>query len=631
MNTSRRALFAGVAAAGLGVATARAQTVQAAPPMPRDAPHPLPAPGLQIGGVDQRQGQALDGLWKWVIDPFDTARRKPRDRRTVWLDRREDVMNGPLIEYEWSSSPDILLPGDWNSRVVELSFYEGTAYFHRRFQAAPVAGTRQFIQFEAVNYRSVVWLNGQELGYHEGGFTPFAYEVTGKLLAGDNALTIRADNRHTNETLPASDFDWQNYGGVTRSIRLVSVAATFIKDWFVRLEQGAVRADVWLDGAGCANQPVSVRFPGLGLLLSGITDAQGRARLSAPIPSGLTLWSPQDPVLHPVRIAALGQEQTDRIALRTITTRGRSILLNGEPILIKGIALHEEALGATASRTVSLAQARALLEEAKALGCNFVRLAHYPHAGHVARLADEMGLMVWAEVPIYWEDVNYASPRTLTLAKAMVEELIVRDRNRGSVVIWSVANETPQTDVRTAFLRAVIAHVRSLDGTRLVSAALDKNVDIGGVADGETRINVRDELGRDLDVIAMNQYEGWYGNRRPDSLHQVSFTTIYDKPMVCSEFGADALYGHRGPREERWTEDFQAWLYQATLQRLAETPGMVGVIPWILKDFRSPRRWHGRFQSNWNRKGVIDETGQRKLAFAVLRDFYAGWTLPGGR
>jgi beta-glucuronidase len=326
-----------------------------------------------------------------------------------------------------------------------------------------------------------------------------------------------------------------------------------------------------------------------------------------------------------VTIAAFGQRETDRVALRTIATRGREILLNGQPVLIKGIALHEEALGATASRTVSAAQGRALLAEAKALGCNFVRLAHYPHAAHMARLADEMGLMVWAEVPIYWEDVNYASPRTLTLAKAMVEELITRDRNRGSVIIWSVANETPQTDVRTTFLRAVIAHVRALDSTRLVSAALDKNVDIGGVADGETRINVRDALGQDLDIIAMNQYEGWYGNRRPDSLGRVSFSTIYDKPMVCSEFGADALYGHRGPKEERWTEDFQAWLYAETLKRLAETPGMVGIIPWILKDFRSPRRWHGRFQNNWNRKGVIDETGNRKLAFQTLAGFYASW------
>lgn len=614
---TRRALLGATASlAALAGAPARAQRAE--------PPHPPPAPGLQLQNLPGRTRRALDGLWKYVIDPFDTARRKPRDRRTVWLDTREDVMAGTLIEYEWASSPDILLPGDWNSRVRELAFYDGTVYFHRAFDAAPAPGKRRFLCFEAVNYRATVWLNGRELGHHEGGFTPFSFEVTDALKAGANTLTVRADSRHSNLTLPASDFDWQNYGGVTRSVWLVETAATFIRDWFVRLEGGRILADVRVDGAP-AGAPVQVSLPGLRVTMRGTSGPDGVARLSAAALRDLPLWSPETPVRHEVRIQAAGQTETDRVGFRRIETRGREILLNGRPILLKGIALHEEALGATASRTVSPAQGRALLEEAKALGCNFVRLAHYPHAEHMARLADEMGLLVWAEVPIYWEDVDYASPRVLALAKAMMEELIVRDRNRASVVMWSVANETPQTDTRTAFLSAVIDHVRALDPTRLVTAALDKNVDIGGVADGESRIMVKDALGAKLDVIAMNQYEGWYGRRRPGDLGQVSFGTTWDKPLVCSEFGADALRGHRGPRDERWTEDYQAFLYEKTLERLAATPGLVGIIPWILKDFRSPRRWHGRFQANWNRKGVIDEAGARKLAFDTLKTFYARW------
>jgi beta-glucuronidase len=619
MTLSRRALMltAGAGAIALGAGA------QAPPTPPPSIPMPPPKPAAQLGGMPGRARTALDGLWKYVVDPFDIARRKPRDRRTVWKDIKEDVIAGPLIEYEWASSPDIRLPGDWNSRVAELSQYEGTVYFSRTFTAAPKPGVRTFIQCDAVNYRSVVWLNTDELGYHEGGFTPFAFEVTDKLKAGENRITIRADNRHTNETLPASDFDWQNYGGVTRSVWLVETTGTFIRDWFVRLEGGQIIADVALDGPDAAGAEVRLALPGLRIALSKTTGPDGRVRLAANAPRNLKLWSPEAPNLHDVEIR-LGQETArDRVAFRTIATRGKQILLNGKPVYLRGIALHEEALGAVASRSVSEAQGRALLEEAKALGCNFVRLAHYPHAEHMARLADEMGLMVWAEIPIYWEDVNYAAPRVLALAKAMVEELVIRDRNRGSVVMWSVANETPQMDVRTSFLTEVIRHVRSLDSTRLLTAALDKNVDIGGVADGESRIMVKDKLGAELDVIAMNQYEGWYGKRRPGEMDQVSFGTIYDKPMVCSEFGADALYGHRGPREERWTEDYQAWLYEETLKRFDATPGLVGVIPWLLKDFRSPRRWHGRFQAGWNRKGVIDETGRRKLAFETLRAFYA--------
>lgn len=614
MTPTRRTLLASTAA--LAATPALAQRAEPT--------HPLPAPGLQLQNLHSRKARSLDGLWHYVIDPFDTARRKPRDRRTVWLDTREDVMAGPLIEYEWASSPTIRLPGDWNSRVPELTFYDGTVYFHRAFDLAPAPDKRRFVCFEAVSYRATVWVNGKEAGHHEGGFTPFSFDITELLKPGVNTMTVRADSRHSNETLPASDFDWQNYGGITRSVWLVDTERSFIHDWFVRLEAGRILADVRLSGAPAGTQ-VEVALPGLRLTMGGVADGSGLARMSVAAPRALSLWAPDSPARHEVQVRALGQTETDTIGFRTIATRGREILLNGKPVLLKGIALHEEALGDRASRTVSLAQGRALLAEAKALGCNFVRLAHYPHAAHMARLADEMGLMVWAEVPIYWEDVNYASPRVLTLAKSMVEELVVRDRNRASVILWSVANETPQTDTRTRFLSAVIDHVRSLDASRLVTAALDKNVDIGGVADGESRIMVKDELGGKLDVIAMNQYEGWYGRRRPGDLHQVSFGTTYDKPMVCSEFGADALYGHRGPKDERWTEDYQAFLYEKTLERLEATPGMVGVIPWILKDFRSPRRWHGRFQANWNRKGVVDETGRRKLAFETLREFYARW------
>jgi beta-glucuronidase len=233
-----------------------------------------------------------------------------------------------------------------------------------------------------------------------------------------------------------------------------------------------------------------------------------------------------------------------------------------------------------------------------------------------------MGLLVWAEVPVYWEDVSYDSPKTLALARTMMGELVMRDRNRASIALWSVANETPVTPERTMFLKQVIADIRGWDPTRLISAALNKNVDIGGVRDGERRILVNDPLGADLDVIAVNQYEAWYSTRMPDQIAEVSFTTTYDKPLLFSEFGADAPYGYRGPREERWTEEFQAWLYAETLKLVDRTPGCIGCTPWLLKDFRSPRRWHGRHQQGWNRKGVISPEGHRKLAWEVLATYY---------
>lgn len=582
--------------------------------------HAAPTPQPLFSGLPSRRKTALDGLWHYVIDPFDIGRRKPRNRRAVWKDERE-VRGGPLVEYEWDSSPTLRIPGDWNSRVVELSFYDGPVFFRRLFDAAPTPDTRQFLVFEAVNYHATVWLNGELVGTHEGGFTPFWIEVTARLKSGQNLVVVRADSRHHAESLPSVDFDWQNYGGITRSVWLVETPATTIRDYFVRLDGGDIVADVTLDGPQAAGTPVRLEIADLGVRVDALTDANGAARLIAR-PRGLKLWSPEAPQRYDIAISGAGETLRDRLGFRTISTRGRNLLLNGKPIDVRGISIHEEAFGATASRTVSEAEARALLQAAKDLGCNFVRLAHYPHSEAMSRLADAMGLMVWAEIPVYWEDIDYTNPKVLALARTMMAELVIRDRNRASVVMWSVANETPRKPERTAFLETVIRDVRALDPTRLLTAALDKNADIGGVADGQSRILVDDPLGASLDVIAVNQYEAWYSSRTPDQIAQVSFETPYNKPLIFSEFGADALYGHRGPKEDRWTEEYQAWLFAETLKLVARTPGCVGCAPWLLKDFRSPRRWHGRFQANWNRKGVVNEEGRQKLAFTVLRDYY---------
>jgi beta-glucuronidase len=617
MSMTRRFLLGSAAFAGLLATGARAQDT---PQLATIGADPDP---LVLAALHAREKTSLDGTWKYVLDPYDVIRRKPNARRNVWQESLQQL-DGPLIEYEWESSPELTVPGDWNTQLPELTWYDGPVYLRRLIEPPPAhLRTRRFLVFEAVNYRSKVWLNSEEIGAHEGGFTPFAIEVTDKLRPGANSLVVRADSRHDANSLPSVDFDWKNYGGITRSVWLVDTPATFIQDSFVRLDGVRIVADVRLNGPRAAGASVAISIPELDLRVRARTDGEGRARLEAPAPVGLALWSPQTPQLYDVTISTGSDRHTEAIGFRRIETRGREIFLNGAPIFLRGVAMHEETIGENASRTVSEAHAERLLQTARDLGCNFVRLAHYPHATHVARLADRLGLMVWAEIPVYWEDVTYGNDATLALARQMMSELILRDRNRASVVFWSVANETPQTPDRNHFLRAVIADARRLDSTRLITAALNKNVDVGGVRDGESRFSVEDELGRDLDVIAMNQYEGWYGRRTPAQIFdQVRFSTTYEKPLIMSEFGADALAGHHGDRRERWTEEHQAWIYEETL-RCIDRDGFAGVCPWLLKDFRSPRRWHGRFQAMWNRKGVITDTGVRKQAFETLRGYYA--------
>lgn len=609
MKPTRRQLFKGCALGAIAVSVPlQAQWKVEPAKQARPLLH-LPA----------RRKQSLDGPWRYILDPFDAGKRGNNDRRTFWKNFRPPD-TGPLVEYDWQESPVINLPSDWNSHAPELVWYDGAVYFRRTFEAKPTPGGRTMLAFEAINYHATIWLNAEKIAEHEGGFTPFAVDVTEKIKSGENAITICADSRHHAEAVPTDYTDWQNYGGVTRSVWLVELPKTHIDDVFVRLEGGQVVVDVALTGPEAAGQNVIV-FLGK-LPLAGATDADGRVRLSAPRPRSLALWSPERPVLHELRVTTPTDQITDRVGLRNISTKGRELLFNGKPLFLRGISLHEEPIGPVGTRRMTEADARRLLQEAKDLGCNFVRLAHYPHSEVTLRLADEIGLIVWAEVPVYWEHIRYDSPHTLALARSMQEDMIRRDRNRCSIGLWSVANETPQEDARTAFLRTLIADARKLDPTRLITAALNKNVDVGGAQDGQSNFSVTDELANDLDVLAINQYEAWYSKRTPDQLTQVSFSSPFDKPIMFSEFGADALAGNRGPREKLWTEDYQAWLYEETLKIVDRTQGCVGISPWLLKDFRSPRRWHGKYQQYWNRKGLISETGVRKTAFDVLRRYY---------
>jgi beta-glucuronidase len=261
------------------------------------------------------------------------------------------------------------------------------------------------------------------------------------------------------------------------------------------------------------------------------------------------------------------------------------------------------------------------LMQAKGLGANFVRLAHYPHSEKMTRLADELGLLVWSEIPVYW-DMGFTDPQVLDRARRMLAENLSRDANRASVIIWSVANETQISEPRNAFLRTLISDARALDGTRLVAAALDRRGEQASADGKRIDLTIDDPIGADLDVIGFNLYIGWYGDHTPDDIDKVHWTVAFPKPLILSEFGADALYGEHGDRSRRWTEEYQAYLYEGYLRMTERIPGFAGTSPWILKDFRSPRRFHGKYQDYFNRKGLIDPSAHHKMAYDVLRKYY---------
>lgn len=590
-----------------------------------------PPDGPVLAAADLRDGQSLDGTWTYSVDPFrdgmagfhngeaGTGHRRGEDVDVAVVSAADPRA---LYEYDMDRSASAQLPGSWLTHAPEMRHYKGLVWYQRRFDAAPTPGKRQFLRFGAVDYTAEVWLNGARIGRHEGGFTPFALEVTGRLRATGNRLVVGVDSERDALDVPPPVTDWEDYGGITRPVRLIEVAETFIDDSWVRLTRnGKIAADVALNGPAAGGQKLELRIAALGLTLRGTTDAAGHWHGEIAAPQRLRRWSPEAPQLYDVTVAAGADLWRDRIGFRTIAVDGSRILLNGKPIFLRGICIHGEELGADPARKIGMAEARVLLALVKdGLHGNFVRLAHYPHGDEMVRAADEMGLLVWSEVPVYWR-VAFGNPDTLTLARKMLAENIRRDRNRAAVVLWSVANETPISAERNAFLEQLIADTRALDPERLVTAALltGRNESSSGPV-----MVLGDPLAASLDVLAVNTYNGWYTPDRLADVAKIGWRIPADKPLIISEFGADAKFGLHDTAADlhKFSEEFQAEYYRQTLAEIAPIPNLAGMSPWLLKDFRSPRRQRPAIQDGWNRKGLVSELGQPKLAFGVLAEFY---------
>jgi beta-glucuronidase len=372
---------------------------------------------------------------------------------------------------------------------------------------------------------------------------------------------------------------------------------------------------VHVTGAG-AGTKAEVQIPELKASSPAEVGADGRAALHFNV-KGLERWSPETPKLYKVAIRAGHDSIDERIGFRTIETRGTEILLNGKPIFLKGVCIHAEAPYRT-GRAYSDKDAETLLGWVKELGGNFARLAHYPHAETMLRAADRMGVLVWSENPVYWA-LQFENPKVLAKAEQQLDEEINTSRNHAAIILWSMANETPNTPARTQFIETLASRARSADPTRLITAALLVH------AKGNTKI-IDDPLGQALDVIGFNEYIGWYEGR-PESADKTEWQVSYQKPLIVSEFGGGAKAGLHGNETERWTEEFQANIYRHQLPMLNKIAQLRGMSPWVLMDFRSPNRPLTGIQDEFNRKGLISEQGAKKQAFYVLQKAYKEQTI----
>ncbi len=551
-----------------------------------------------------REKESLNGLWKYAVDQYDTCIRQKWNEEVYY-----DVGGNTLpVDFSFDEWETMELPCSWNTVDRMYKIYDGSMVFTRKFiYSRENEGERVILRIGAANYLCRVFLNRQYIGMHRGGSTPCCFDIT-EYLQHDNRIILQVDSTRRNEQVPTANTDWFNYGGVYRDIDLIRVPAVHVRDFRVALEPDGtfhnIRARVDMSRPVSGEAVLTISELGIKQTFQ-VANGSGEILLEA----APELWSPENPRLYDVELSCCGDEVRDRVGFREIRVDGMDIVLNGKPVFLRGISCHEDSVehGKALTDEERLENIRA----AKELGCNFMRVAHYPHSERMAQLADEMGLLLWEEIPVYW-DIHFSSEDTYSDAENQLTELIKRDYNRASVIIWSVGNENPDTDERLKFMGGLARRAHSLDSTRLVSAACLVNTQKNAI---------EDRLEQYLDVIGLNEYCGWY-TAEWSMLPELFRNSDPKKPVIITEFGADALPGHRGTITDKGTEDCQAYVYKKQIENIRCNSYIRGMTPWILHDFRCPRRtsW---LQNYYNTKGLLSaDKKHKKLAFYVLQAFY---------
>jgi beta-glucuronidase len=552
--------------------------------------------------------ESLDGTWRLTLDLFDEGLRQK------WYaeDDRPPSQWAIPRDYEIEAGERVPVPSCWNLLKPEWRYFEGAGWYTRDFDHQPRSpGERVVLQFGAAAYFALVFVNGAFAGGHRGASTPFSVEVTGLLRPGSNRLQVMVENRRRADRVPMHHFDWFNYGGLYREVGLLRLPSVFIRRMTAALVPDGAYAKITVDVrlSDPANGTATVTIPELGVSAPlAVRGGKGTAHIAARPET----WSPESPRLYDVAVQFGDDIARDRVGFREIRARGTEILLNGHSIFLRGACVHEDDL--LLGKCATEADMRQRLADARELGANFLRLSHYPHHESMARLADEAGILLWTEVPVYWA-IDFASADVYADAENQLLEMIARDGSRASIVIWGTGNENADTEARLAFMSGLARAARRADPTRLVSAACLIN---------RENFRVEDRLAAELDVIGLNEYFGWY-EPHFDGLDRLLANSDPGKPVIVSETGADAAPGFRASGRVLFSEDWQAEFYRRQAAAIERTPYVRGLAAWLLYDFRSERR-QTSFQRGFNRKGLIaEDKTRRKLAFKVLGDIYRRW------
>ncbi|MFO8018676.1 MAG: glycoside hydrolase family 2 TIM barrel-domain containing protein [Promethearchaeia archaeon] len=492
-----------------------------------------------------------------------------------------------------------------------FKLYEGPFWHFRTLDIPPSTSidndTDLFIKFNGANYLTKVWLNGQYLGEHKGGFVPFRFKINSALKESNNLLVVMTDNTRKHGQVPDLSFDWFNYGGIYRDVELLALNKNRVEDVVVKTKvdtqtEAIINVSFTIHGSLPFTWQILDTDKEMTLFEGRFSKISEQGNFSVTL-TNPKLWSPRSPHLYYLRFfntsGAVIYET--HFGIREIEVQGNYVYLNKRRIYMRGVSLHEEQV--PYGRTIPYEKREEDIRNMKQIGFNALRTAHYSHDESLIEIADRLGLLILEEIPVYWA-CDFKSNEVFKTAARMARSLIKRDINHPSVVWWSVGNEVPIERLECArFMRRLMEWVRRFDDTRIVTYVSNKMI--------------CDLTKRYADIAAINLYFGWYyGSPKMVStvLDVIRAPILNQKPVFYTEFGAGAKYGYRPGWElqKRFSEEKQLYVLDYTIRTLNSKPYLAGWFIWIYRDFRSFLR-QNEYQQGFNRKGIVSERNEKKL------------------
>jgi len=553
----------------------------------------------------------------------------------------------------WSNGFDadakIGVPGSWNEQLSEIGLmsYVGKIWYQYRLYIPTIlAENRYLLRFGSVDFEAKVWINGELAGSHKGGYLPFELDITELIkMQQENLIIISVDNTLDYETIPqginAEDyfiskrereqnypitvFDFYAYGGINRPVKLVSVNNYYLKE--IKTESKISGETGILKVKTKFNQKLNMAKVEIILKNNGIEINRYEEKLSQnEISCSLEIsdcifWSNENPHLYQLYFSLkdnenLLDEYTLDIGIREINVDGNNLLLNGKPIFLKGFGKHEDfpILGKGLSYPLIVKDFQLI----KWLGANSFRTSHYPYAEEVMQMADQEGILVIDEIPAVSLNFKYITDKTFENHKKAISELISRDRNHPSVISWCIANEPgiwgeeeAISKMADTYWSKLTNHTKSLDNSRPITIPVC------------SKWGEKDLALKYSDFIAMNRYWGWYEipgdiDRAGQFLKQEldKIYKIYKKPILVSEFGADAIEGEHATYPQMFSEEYQEMLICKYFEIIESLPFTVGEHIWNFADFRTAQH-HRRVILN--KKGIFNRQRQPKAAAFTIK------------